>query len=58
MASRPAVFVDTNIFVDVSEERPGWIESFEVINGVWEGTYEGYISALTIPVSSRLLKYL
>jgi predicted nucleic acid-binding protein len=48
MASRQAIFVDTNIFVDVLEERLAWIESFEVINGVWDGTYEGYISALTV----------
>jgi len=47
-ASRPAVFVDTNIFVDVLEARTGWIGSFAVINGVWNGSYEGYISALTV----------
>jgi predicted nucleic acid-binding protein len=48
MTSKPAIFVDTNIFVDVLEERLGWIESFEVINGVWGGTYGGYVSALTV----------
>ncbi len=51
MASRkPAFLVDINIFVDISEERLGWIESFQVVNGVWEENYEGYVSALTVPI--------
>lgn len=51
MASRkPAFLVDINVFVDISVERLGWIESFQVANGVLEGNYEGYVSALTVPI--------
>lgn len=48
--TRPNVFVDVNIFVDISEKRQGWNNSLEVISGIRKGKYSGYISAFTIPI--------
>lgn len=49
-STRPSIFVDVNIFVDVSEKRQGWNNSFEVMAGVRKEKYRGYISALTVPI--------
>jgi predicted nucleic acid-binding protein len=49
-STRPNVFVDVNIFVDISEMRQGWNNSFEVITGIRKEKYNGYISAFTVPI--------
>lgn len=49
-SNKPKIFVDVNIFVDISEKRQGWDSSLEIISGVREGKYEGYVSALTVPI--------
>ena len=33
MADKPRIFVDVNVFVDISEKRSGWYSSLGVING-------------------------
>lgn len=50
MADKPKIFLDVNVFVDISEKRLGWERSFEVVSGVRKTKYEGYISALTVPI--------
>jgi len=50
MADKPRIFVDVNVFVDISEKRSGWYSSLGVINGVRRGNYEGYISTITVPI--------
>ncbi len=50
MADKPKIFVDVNVFVDISEKREGWNNSLEVVSGVRQAKYEGYISALTVPI--------
>ncbi|MEM3065624.1 MAG: hypothetical protein QW177_09710 [Candidatus Nitrosotenuis sp.] len=47
--TKPNVFVDVNIFVDISEKRQGWNNSFEVINGIRKGKYNGYKSERESP---------
>lgn len=49
-STKPSIFVDVNIFVDISEMRQGWNNSLEVITGIRNEKYNGYISALTVPV--------
>ena len=38
-STRPNVFVDVNIFVDISEKRQGWNNSLEVIAGIRKEKY-------------------
>jgi predicted nucleic acid-binding protein len=48
--TKPNIFVDVNIFVDISEKRQGWNNSFVVINNIRREKYNGYISAFTVPI--------
>jgi predicted nucleic acid-binding protein len=50
VSNKSNVFVDVNIFVDVSEKRQGWNNSFAVIVGIRKEKYKGYISAFTVPI--------
>lgn len=49
-SSKPSIFVDVNIFVDIYEQRDGWNNSLAVVSGVRKERYKGYISALTVPI--------
>jgi len=50
MDEKPKIFLDVNVFVDISEKREGWNNSLEIVDGVRKAKYEGCISALTVPI--------
>jgi len=50
MESRPSVFVDANVFLDVLWKNKGWESSLEVIEKVRRGEIKGFVSVLTIAI--------
>ena len=44
------VFIDANIFLDVTKKRRGWQSSLNFITSVKEGKIKGYISVLTVAI--------
>lgn len=57
--NRIKIFLDVNVYLDILEDRRGVKDSFKIVNGVREKRYEGYVSALTVPILYHLrLSYL
>ncbi|MDE3088232.1 MAG: PIN domain-containing protein [Chloroflexota bacterium] len=44
------LLLDVNVFMDILERRDGWVESLAVVRYCQQGSFTGYISALTFPI--------